>query len=576
MMPLASSVVNRAAPPAASAHPVGERRIWSRTNLPIALVLLASLVLNSTGLAWGLPNYVDWAPDSVAPYRVLQALFFHFSNGWWDKYPPLHLALIGLLYVPYLVYLKLSGGIGEPSRFFPFGLTDPLGTVTALILIARVVSALAGTAIVLLVYLVVRHLFGRRAAIFSSLIVALSYPFVYYAHTGNVDVPYLFWSLLAILWFVRVLERGALPDYALFALFVTLAICTKDMAYGLFLLCPVAILWRRFTEGERTAGRALRVLLDRRNLVAVGVAAIAFALIHNLPLNFRGFVKHLQFIVGPGSENYRAFSPTLAGRVQLLRATLGYLADAFTLPLVVASVAGSVYCALRFPRRTLPLLLIPLGYYLFFLNALLNSLPRFVLPIGIVLSFFGGKLLANLWDSRRTVWRRFARAAIAAAFAYAAVFAVQVDYLMVHDSRYAAERWLAEHARPGAIIETWTPPTLYNYYPRFPSWVKVRGSRLEAGTAWDTRVPSRERVQMPNLYAGEGDPDYIVLSEIWYYRFVEDPETREAEVLRELFRGDLGFRAVANFYTAPLVPIRDLFMNPRILIFEKTPVRAGS
>ena len=81
----------------------------------------------------------------------------------------------------------------------------------------------------------------------------------------------------------------------------------------------------------------------------------------------------------------------------------------------------------------------------------------------------------------------------------------------------------------------------------------------------------------PSVLADQpgGDPDYIVLSEIWYYRFVEDPETREAEALRELFRGELGYRAVANFYTTPLVPIRDLFMNPRILIFEKAPPEAG-
>ncbi len=576
--------MSRSAPPAplreasrstACAPPTGAGTLWGREHVPIALVLLASLLLNLAGLTWGLPNYLDWAPDSVAPYRVLQALFFRFSNGWWDKYPPVHLALIGVLYLPYLLYLKLSGGIGTPSRYFPFGLTDPLRTVTDLILIARVVSVLMGTGIVLLVYLLVRDLFDRRAALASSLMVALSYPFVYYAHTGNVDVPYLFWSVLAILFYVKVLERGTRRDYVQFALFATLAVGTKDMAYGLFLLCPAAILWRRFTEGERTPGQALRALLDRRNALALAVAGIAFALIHNLPLNFGGFVKHVQFITGPGNENYRAFAPTLAGRLQLLRTTVSYLADAFTPPLVVVAAAGSVYCAARFPRRALPLLLVPLSYYLFFLNALLNALPRFVLPLGIVLSFFGGKLMADLWGRSATGWRRLARAAIVLVFAYEAVFAIQLDYAIGRDSRYAAERWLAEHTRPGAIVETLTPPTLYNYYPRFPSCVKVRGSRLEAGTAWDVRVPSRDRVQMPNLYSGRGDPDYIVLSEIWYYRFLEDPETREAEVLRELFRGDLGYRAVAYFYTPTLVPIRELFMNPRILIFEKAPGRAG-
>ena len=89
---------------------------------------------------------------------------------------------------------------------------------------------------VLLVYLAVRELFDRRSALFSSLIVALYYPLVYYAHTANVDVPYLFWALLAIYSFIRVLKQGGLKDYVLFALFGTLAICIKVHNFVLFIV----------------------------------------------------------------------------------------------------------------------------------------------------------------------------------------------------------------------------------------------------------------------------------------------------------------------------------------------------
>ena len=113
-----------------------------------------------------------------------------------------------------------------------------------------------GTAIILLVYMAVNELFDRRAAIFSALLVAICYPFVYYAHNANVDVPYLFWALLAIIYFLKLLNYGQLKFYVLFAFFATLSICTKDQAYGLFIRSPIPILWIRFREITEVAQRA--------------------------------------------------------------------------------------------------------------------------------------------------------------------------------------------------------------------------------------------------------------------------------------------------------------------------------
>ena len=149
-----------------------------RGHLLLIVVLILSAVLNLAGITWGLPHYLDWGIDSVAPFKVLKAVSYRFSNGWFDAYPPLHLALLAVFYAPYLGYLMVSGGLTEPSQVFPFGLADPLSTLTHLILISRVVSALMGVAVVFLTYLVVQNLFDRRSAFFSSLTVALYHPFI--------------------------------------------------------------------------------------------------------------------------------------------------------------------------------------------------------------------------------------------------------------------------------------------------------------------------------------------------------------------------------------------------------------
>jgi hypothetical protein len=452
-------------------------------HLPIALVLLGSFVINSVGLTWGLPNFSDWSIDSVAPHRVWQGIEYHFSNGWWGPYPPLHLELLAALYVPYLQYLKITGGFSGEAT--PEALADPLHALGNLILIARVVSVLMGVGVVLIVFLIVRELFDRRAALFAAAMVTVNHVFVYYAHAANVDVAYLFWALLGVYAFVMVLKRGSVGDYSLFALFATFAICTKDQAYGLFLLSPLPILWQRHRE-QRAAGRMnrrstallqdwVRLVFDRRNVVAAAAASMAFVLAHNLPLNLDGFVAHVRFLIGPGSDPFQEFPATLEGRLRLLHRTGWFLRAELTKPLFLVMLVGSVYCSARFPRRTLPLLLLISSYYLTFINLVLYVRPRHVLPIAIVLGFFGGKLLADLWGAKG--WRLITRPTIGAVFAFATIFPLQLDLLFLEESRHDAERWLEQHARAGDIIETFAVPyAIEAFYPRFPAGVKVKAA----------------------------------------------------------------------------------------------------
>ena len=237
------------------------------------------------------------------------------------------------------------------------------------------------------------------------------------------------------------------------------------------------------------------------------------------------------------------------------------------IPLFGFCLIGSFYCALRYPRYSLPLLFLAASYFLIFINIVFYVRFWFVLPMGIIMAFFGGKLLADLWYTGP--WMRLTRAAISLAFAYAAAFPMQLDILYLKESRYAAEQWMQEHFRQGAIVETFAPYVLHKYYPRFPSWVKVQSSKLESGTQWEPQALNR--VRLPNLYTGREAPDYIVLSGKWYERYLKAraADTDQARVLRELFQGSTGYTLAAAFKTPTVVPIWTLPINPRILIFER-------
>ena len=139
------------------------------------------------------------------------------------------------------------------------GLTDLSSeqTYLTMFLLQRGVSGVLAVATIYLVYLCGRQLHESRAAgIGGALLVASMPVFIFYANLANVDVPYTFWltfSLLHYIQFVRTHRTGALYGFALTA---TLAICTKDQAYGFYALPAAHVLWLRWRSATVGAGRA--------------------------------------------------------------------------------------------------------------------------------------------------------------------------------------------------------------------------------------------------------------------------------------------------------------------------------
>jgi hypothetical protein len=190
------------------------------------------------------------------------------------------------------------------------------------------------------------------------------------------------------------------------------------------------------------------------------------------------------------------------------------------------------------------------------------------MPIAIILSFFGGKVLSVLWDL--SSWKKLGRTCVCLTIAYAAIFPMHMDWLLINESRYAAEDWMKTHLREGSLVETFADPVLYKYYPRFPSWVRLRSSKIESGSRWEPITADSDKVRLPNIYRGREDPDFIVLSDFWYGRFLEEQPraTQEASFLADLFEGKTDFSLVAEFKTATFTS-HGLHINPRIVIFER-------
>lgn len=131
-----------------------------KINRAVLIILLLSLFLGSFGIWWGLPNYFSWSNDDISPLLPLRAAYNRFIGVY--KHPPLHYFITDLFYAPYIAYLSFTGELSALNKVFPYGLADPLTSLTVLMVISRILSVIMGTGIVFLVYLTSKKYMEKR------------------------------------------------------------------------------------------------------------------------------------------------------------------------------------------------------------------------------------------------------------------------------------------------------------------------------------------------------------------------------------------------------------------------------
>lgn len=480
-----------------------------RGDRPLQGVLLLSLALNLYHVGWGLPNgNIAWAADVIAPMTPLSVASSSFTSGWnsgwfYYKYPIGHPLLLALLYAPYVGFLWISGGLSGVSHDYPYGLRNPELALSALALIGRLTSVLMGTAMVWLVYRVAERLHGRAAGLVAALGMAGTAALVYYSHTANLDVPCLFWAVLA--WSLAldgVLDRRAGWIVAAGAA-AGMSVATKEQSIGFLLGLAVVASYElavRVRRGELAAGRCVGVLGR-----ALAAGACVWLLFSNAPYNPSGLWHRLQFLTNtlpPELMEKYVPRPSLIGtelRHGLSRygSLLPHMVSAGVLAAGVAwfaaSVAGLGLCLVRDFRRTLWVALPVAGYFVVSIGLLPLVTVRYMLPVLAALAVCAGGLCQSAWSRGAG-----GRIAVTAVLAYTLSYGVGVDYLLARDPRYDVERWLHANARPGMVLETYHEAV---FTPRFPPWLSVLRPRFDEISVSDLerRRPDLILVDLANL-----------------------------------------------------------------------------
>jgi hypothetical protein len=464
---------------------------------PRAWLVALAVVFASIGLGWGLPGSDTWAEDAISPRSCgLFAIVQTYLPGHFHQYPPLHMALLTVTSLPWVA--MAAARAGTDSAALETALLDPR-TMTPIEVCARLVAVAMFAGTVWNTTALFARLAGARGGLLAGAIVATNATLVYYAHTGNLEVPYLFWSSWALLELDRVLAGEAREVHAMVA--VTCAVLTKDQAAGLFALTLPACLAAR-----------PELLRRRRTWVAVGSAMLAYALVSGALPNPTGFARRIATLFGPASEDWSPYPKTLEGRLAVARDAVVSVPRYASWALAAAACGGVVLAATR-PRgvtrvRALLPLLAATSFTLLFTLGARRTEDRFLLPQSVlVFPYAAFALEAGLaLVERRAAWSG-ATVAVCALFLLPSLVAVaSIDATLLVDARYAAERFLA-------TLPAGTRVELYggsHFLPRIPASLVATRVGVDDPASRSHVFGARDVSGDPNDIDRRA-PDYVVL-----------------------------------------------------------------
>jgi hypothetical protein len=411
---------------------------------PVPLLFVLFGLLYALGVFWGMPSALGPALDSISP---LGPLAFVAKFGQADisyVYPAVHQLVQVAAYAIVLAGAKLTGALGAVSSVWPYGFRDPSAMFTVLLVVSNLISTAMAA-------LLLRSLWRMRpspdaAQWFAIPLLGLSGIFAFYARTANMDIPYLFWAVLAWREMWIYLTPGEPPRSRRLwcaGLFSALSVGSKDQASGLVLGFGLLLL-AVTPDGEGGWNRRLR------QAAIFSTAMVLFYTLFAIVPQPARWWYHARFVT---SDHVLAETPaTLAGYMELLERSYWRLHHIFTHAGFPLALAGIFLLWRRNHIRELILLLVPpMAYFLFIIARVRATEERYLLPVAIPLILCAGVAVGAM---RQWAWARKPALALGiSVLTLQAVFSFwPVTYCQIWDTKRAMVREIGAIVPHGSAI----------------------------------------------------------------------------------------------------------------------------
>lgn len=351
----------------------------------------------------------------------------------------LYQLILFLLYGAYYFFMRIAGIIQSPMAFLIGYIKDP----SVFFIIARSVSALCGTALVYLSYLISARIFTRRAALVSAIFMAFSLLMFQMSIFALADVPSVLFLAISFLCVVRSVQ--AVSDRRLYyaaAIFAGLAASAKYFSvFGVVFIYVAAFLKYRDEDRRGSPFALVSMLVSASSLAMVGFFMGIPSALFNLARFYNDTIAMGGVYVASDPHKYK-----------WLYIFTNHFRNGLGIPLELVFICGLGYAFLKRSKWDLLLLAFPVAHYLVFMNS--TGFAYHLIPSVFFVSILAGRFLDSM--IAMTPLKKSILAAIIAALIVVSPSLYEtiklVGVIMGSDTRTMAKSWVEKNIKSGSVI----------------------------------------------------------------------------------------------------------------------------
>lgn len=392
----------------------------------LLISLLFTFCVSVFGITWG--GGEPWNPDQMAIgfiniYDLEPAFFFK---------PPFH------TYLNYFVVL------------YPLSLLDGIININPVLLnslqliLSRLltISLLLGS--ILLVYKIIKNIFGSFVAQVVTMIFASSAGFIHYAHFLTVDNPVVFWMLLSFYFSYKILFDNKMKYYLLAGFFCGIAAATKYNGLGVGIAIPMAhILFYGIKNWKLW-------LFDKKFYFSMSFVIIGFFIFNPYTIvNFRQFMFDYEYVYATYNYIGDKTSPSFITFFEHIKDIVGL---PFFILFCISSLYTFYYLFKSKDKKSRNIILVLWAVFsLYFYK--IGSFPRVevrtILPIVPYFIMLSSCFLYNIQK-----YKRILLSLVSIFLVYNIICSAFIGIRFLSDPRMEFIKWAEDNIEKGSTIES--------------------------------------------------------------------------------------------------------------------------